>query len=78
MNITNEQRIRLLKSHNDLRSMLMTIHDCQDIWLSDVGKLEQLECLLHSVFKFVPREDDEGKRQPYCDWVLEELDEDED
>lgn len=77
MNITHEERVEFLKAHNDLRSMLMTIHECQDIWLSDIGKLESLECLLHRVMKFVPQEDDEGRRQLYSDWVLAEPEEDE-
>jgi len=64
----------LLKAHNDLKSMLMTIHECNDLWISDVGKLETLECILHRVFKFVPQEDDEGRPQYYKDFVLAELD----
>lgn len=77
MNISHEERLELLKAHNDLRNTLFNIHDCHDIWLSDVGKLETLECMLHRVFKFVPQEDDEGRPQHYKDWVLAELDEDE-
>lgn len=78
MNISHEQRLELLKAHNDLRNTLYTIDDCHDIWLSDVGKLKTLECILHRVFKFVPQEDDEGRPQHYKDWVLAELDEDDD
>lgn len=74
MNITHDNRLELLKAHNDLKSMLMTIHECNDLWISDVGKLETLECILHRVFKFVPQEDDEGRPQYYKDFVLAELD----
>tara|TARA_B100000035_G_scaffold151986_1_gene129483 strand:+ start:593 stop:826 length:234 start_codon:yes stop_codon:yes gene_type:complete len=74
MNISHEERLELLKAHNDLKSMLMTIHECNDLWISDVGKLETLECILHRVFKFVPQEDDEGRPQYYKDFVLAELD----
>jgi hypothetical protein len=77
MNITHEERVKFLKSHNDLKSMLMTIHECNDLWISDVGKLENLEHLLHSVMKFVPQMDDEGRPKYYYDYVLEELDDDE-
>lgn len=77
MNITHEERVEFLNAHNDLKSMLMTVHECNDLWISDVGKLEKLECLLHRVMKFVPQMDDEGRPKYYCDYVLEELDNDE-
>ena len=70
MNISHEERLELLNAHNDLRTILCNIHECHDIWLSDVGKLESLECMLHRVFKFVPQEDDEGRPMHYKDWVL--------
>jgi len=75
MEITNEQRLDLLKSYNDLRNTLQTIYDCNDLWMSDVGKLERLQCDLHRIFKFVPKEDDEGCRMPYADWVLADVSE---
>jgi hypothetical protein len=78
MEITNEQRLDMLKSYNDLRNTLQTIYDCNDLWMSDVGKLERLQCDLHRIFKFVPKEDDEGCRMPYADWVLAEHDGDDD
>ena len=77
MNITQEERVEFLNAHNDLKSMLMTIHECNDLWISDVGKLEKLECLLHRVMKFVPQMDDEGRPKHYADYVLEELEDDE-
>ena len=40
MNITHEERVEFLNAHNDLKSMLMTVHECNDLWISDVGKLE--------------------------------------
>jgi len=78
MEITNEQRLDLLKSYNDLRNTLQTIYDCNDLWMSDVGKLERLQCDLHRIFKFVPKEDDEGCRMPYADWVLADVSEPDD
>jgi len=70
MNITHEDRLKFLKAHNELRQILMTMHECHDIWLSDVNKLERLEGLLHSVMKFVPQQDDDGRSMHYADWVL--------
>ena len=77
MNITHEERVKFLKAHNDLKNMVQTIHECGDLWVSDVRKLESLEHLLHSVMKFVPQMDDEGRPKYYYDYVLEELDDDE-
>ena len=76
MKIAHDDRLALLKAHNDLKNMLMTIHECNDLWMSDVGKLEKLECLLHRVMKFVPQMDDEGRPKYYADYVLEELEDD--
>ena len=76
MEVTSEQRLELLKAHNDLKDILSTIHDCQDIWMSDVGKLECIQCYLHRIFKFVPKEDEDGHRMHYADWILDEEDED--
>ena len=77
MNITHEERVKFLKAHNDLKNMVQTIHECGDLWVSDVRKLESLEHLLHSVMKFVPQMDDEGRPKYYYAYVLEELDDDE-
>ena len=77
MNITHEERVKFLKAHNDLKNMVQTIHECGDLWVSDVRKLESLEHLLHSVMKFLPQMDDEGRPKYYYDYVLEELDDDE-
>ena len=74
MEVTSEQRLELLKAHNDLKDILSTIHDCQDIWMSDVGKLERIQCDLHRIFKFVPKKDEDGHRIHYADWILDEDD----
>ena len=76
MEITHEQRLDLLKSYNDLRNMMQTIYDCNDLWMSDIGKLDHLQCDLHRIFKFVPKEDEDGLRMLYADWVLAEEDDD--
>ena len=74
MEVTSEQRLELLKAHNDLKHILQSIWDCQDIWMSDVGKLERIQCDLHRIFKFVPKEDKDGHRMLYADWILDEDD----
>lgn len=77
MILTNEQRKQFLKSYNDLRSIVQTIHECQDLWISDLRKLEELEGLLHIVLKFVPQTDSDGKSLHYLDWVLADTDDEE-
>ena len=74
MEITREQRLQMLQAHNELKDVLSTVYDCQDLWMSDIRKLERMQCDLHRIFKFVPKEDDEGHRMHYADWVLSEDD----
>ena len=72
MEITHEQRLEFLKLYNNLRDTLQNIHECQDIWMSDINKLERLEYVLRRDMKFVPQHDDEGRSLHYADWVLAE------
>jgi len=76
MELTHEQRVAFLKSYNELRSTLQTIWDCQDIWMTDVRKLENLQNLMEVAMKFAPSRDDEGNRLHYHDWVLDDTDDD--
>ena len=66
--ITEEQRREFLESHNELRTVLHTIWECNDLWMSDVAKLEKLMHRLHQSLKFVRQEDSHA----YMNWVLEE------
>jgi len=76
--IKHEERLALLEAHNNLRTALSTVAECQDLWMSDVRNLEKLECDLHRIFKFVPKQDDAGHFTRYADWILEEADTSED
>ena len=78
MNITHDNRLALLKAHNDLKDILQTVYDCQDLWISDVGKLQSIQYHLHRIFKFVPKEDENGHRVFHADWILTENDQDDD
>ena len=73
MNITHKQRKEFLEAYNNLRTILQSIHECQDIWMSDIRKLESMEWLMRRTMKFVPHKDDEGNSMWYSDWVLEDL-----
>ena len=70
MNITHEERLEFLRAYNALKCIVQTLHECSDLWMSDIRKLEKIECLMHRVLKFVPKEDDEGRPMHYADWVL--------
>jgi len=70
--ITQAQRMDLLNSYNKLRNVLQTINDCSDVWMSDVKYLQNLECELYRIFKFVPKTDDDGRSMHYADWILME------
>ena len=70
--VKDENRRQLLKAHNDLRNMITTIHECSDIWLSDIGKLESLQHLLHYSLKFTAPVDAEGNKMWWRDYVYEE------
>ena len=70
--VKDDDRRQLLKAHNDLRSIIDNIHECHDIWMSDVGKLEHLQHLLHHTLKFTPPVDGEGNKMWWRDYVYEE------
>ena len=64
--ITQAQRMDLLNSHNKLRDILHRISDCHDLWMSDIKYLENLQCELQRILKFVPKRDDIWG----ADWIL--------
>lgn len=68
MKLKHEERVTLLKCHNDLMHILQTIYDCHDLWISDVRKLEGIQYKLCNIGKFKRGEDS------YSDYVLEEDD----
>ena len=72
--ITHQQRLELLEAHNNLMTALSVVADCHDLWLSDIRNLEKLECNLHRILKFVPKQDEHGHSMFYANWVLDEDD----
>jgi len=50
-------RRELLDSHNELRTALQTILECNDMWMSDVGKLESLMYRMQSHLNFERKTD---------------------
>lgn len=76
--ITHKQRLELLEAHNNLRTALSNVSECQDLWLSDVNNLDKLQYSLHRIFKFVPKEDEDGRSMYWGAWVLSEEDSNDD
>jgi len=70
--LTDKQRRDFLRAHNELRNIISTIQECNDLWVSDLAKMERLQHLLHDTLKCTPPVDDEGNRMWYRDFILEE------
>ena len=67
--VTRDMRLTMLKIHNDLKDIKNTIEECNDIWLSDLQKLNKIIHTLHHEFEFKPPK--EGHRY-WSDWVFAE------
>ena len=66
--ITHEQRKELLKDYNKLIDVLSTLHDINDIYLSDIRKLDDLDYTLRKILKF----DNENRSHYYTQYKLAE------
>ena len=67
--VTRDMRLTMLKIHNDLKDIKNTIEECNDIWLSDLQKLNKIIHTLHHEFEFKPPK--EGHSY-WADWVFAE------
>jgi len=47
-------RQTMLKMHNDLKDIKNTVEECNDMWLSDLRKMDAIIHTLHSEFYFKP------------------------
>ena len=70
--LTDNERRDFLRAHNELRNIISTVQECNDLWVSDLAKLESLQHLLHHTLKFSAPVDDEGRKMWYSNFVLEE------
>ena len=67
--VTRDMRLTMLKIHNDLKDIKNTIEECNDIWLSDLQKLNKIIHTLHHEFEFkAPKEG----HAYWSDWVFAE------
>jgi len=67
--VTRDMRMMMLKIHNDLKDIKNTVEECNDMWLSDLRKMEEIIHTLHMEFNFKPR-DRHGSY--WSDWVFAE------
>lgn len=63
-------REKMLKVYNELKDILDTIEQCHDLWISDIGKLENIMYTLRDEFNFEPQYDSEGNAKYYDNFVL--------
>ena len=74
--VTRDMRLTMLKIHNDLKDIKNTIEECNDIWLSDLQKLNKIIHTLHHEFEFKPPR---KTGSHWSDWVFaEDVKEDDD
>ena len=70
LNMSLKDYIDLLKGYNNLRSVTQTLHECHDLFVSDLGKLEFLEVNLFDNLGFARTKDEDGERNYYGEAVL--------
>ena len=51
--LTPEETTGFIKQIKDLDTILSSIHECQDLWLSDIGKLETLKYKIADVLDLI-------------------------
>ena len=67
--VTRDMRLTMLKIHNDLKDIKNTVEECNDMWLSDLRKMEEIIHTLHMEFDFKPRD---SHASYWSDWVFAE------
>ena len=55
--VTRDMRMMMLKIHNDLKDIKNTVEECNDMWLSDLRKMEEIIHTLHMEFESFEEED---------------------
>lgn len=65
--MNQNERKKLLEQSNELARIVSSIFECQDVWLSDLGKLESMVYTLRSMIDAKPHKGDNS-----FDYVLSE------
>ena len=67
--VTRDMRQMMLRMHNDLKDIKNTVEETNDMWLSDLRRMEAIIHTLHKEFDFKPPQ----KTGSYwADWVFAE------
>ncbi len=67
--VTREMRRKMLEVHNDLKSIRCTVEECNDMWLSDLAKMNDIINYLQREFEFKPPQ---GTGGYYINYVFAE------
>ena len=70
LNMSLKEYEELLKGYNNLRSVTQTLHECHDLFMSDLRKLEFLEVNLFDNLGFVRPKEKDGRENYYAQAVL--------
>ena len=67
--VTRDMRQTMLKMHNDLKRIKNTVEECNDMWISDLRRIDEIVHELHKEFEFKPP----AKHGAYwSDWMFAE------
>jgi len=67
--VTRDMRVMMLKIHNDLKRIKNTVEECNDLWISDLRRMEEIIHELHKEFHFKPPE---RGNSYWADWMFAE------
>lgn len=75
MELTMENKEKLLKVHNDLKEALQSVDEMRTLTLKDISGIEEAVYTLRRVFEFQPPIDSDGHKAFWRnDWVMKEED----
>lgn len=75
--VTRDMRQTMLKIHNDLKRIKNTVEECNDMWISDLRRIDEIVHELHKEFEFKPPA--KHGAAYWSDWMFaEEVPEEED
>ena len=66
-----QEREKALDCINTIQDILNTLSECNDLWLSDVRKLEEAQRKLSDIVGVAPPKGEDGRPQHYADKVLD-------
>lgn len=67
-----QERERALSCVNTIQNILDTLTECNDLWMSDIRKLQDAYCKLSRIVGVASPKDEDGKPKHYADKVLDD------